>query len=132
MTEASASDCRVLFLASTARDAVTTDALLAKSDIRLQVCRTFDDLLKAMQQGCAAILLPEESIPPCRLEELAERLANQAPWSDLPVLILTRQGADSDSLVKTVRRLGNVTLIERPVRIATFVSAVQTALRARE
>ena len=31
-----------------------------------------------------------------------------------------------------MRTLGNVTLLERPVRMATLVSAVRTALRARD
>ena len=55
-----------------------------------------------------------------------------AAWSDLPVLILTRPGADSAESVKPSRTLGNVTLLERPVRLATLVTAVRTALRARE
>ncbi len=56
----------------------------------------------------------------------------QPPWSDLPVLILTRPGADSAETEEAVRTLGNVTLLERPVRLATLVSAVRTAIRARD
>ena len=63
---------------------------------------------------------------------LREILAKQPPWSDLPVLVLTRPGADSASLDEAVRTLGNVTLLERPVRSATLLSAVRTAIRARE
>ena len=63
---------------------------------------------------------------------LREILAAQPPWSDLPVLVLTRSGADSAALDEAVRTLGNVTLLERPVRVATLLSAVRTALRARE
>jgi signal transduction histidine kinase/CheY-like chemotaxis protein len=48
------------------------------------------------------------------------------------VLVLTRPGADSDESDEAVRTLGNVTLLERPVRLATLVSAVRTALRARD
>jgi hypothetical protein len=33
---------------------------------------------------------------------------------------------------QTVRALGNVTLLERPVRVAALMTAVQTALRARQ
>jgi signal transduction histidine kinase/CheY-like chemotaxis protein len=48
------------------------------------------------------------------------------------VLVLTRQGADSADASLAVSALGNVTLLERPVRVATLVSTVRTALRARE
>ena len=66
------------------------------------------------------------------LSALHEMLAAQPPWSDLPILILTRPGADSEDTVEAVRVLGNVTLIERPVRRATLVTALRSALRARE
>jgi signal transduction histidine kinase len=59
-------------------------------------------------------------------------LQAQAPWSDLPVIVLTRPGANSAETAEAVRMLGNVTLLERPVRVATLVSAVRSALRARE
>ena len=48
------------------------------------------------------------------------------------MLILARRGADSAETMEAVRTLGNVTLLERPVRVAALVSAVRTALRARE
>jgi two-component system, sensor histidine kinase len=48
------------------------------------------------------------------------------------VLVLTRPGADSDELGEAVRTLGNVTLLERPLRVATLLSAVRTAIRARD
>ena len=63
---------------------------------------------------------------------MREILAEQPPWSDLPVLVLTRRGADSAALDEAVRTFGNVTLLERPVRGATLLSAVRTAIRARE
>ena len=48
-----------------------------------------------------------------------------APWSDLPLIILTRPGVDSEEALETTSRLGNVTLLERPVRITALVSAVR-------
>ena len=48
------------------------------------------------------------------------------------MLVLTRPGADSAGSAEAVRTLGNVTLLERPLRVATLVSAVRTrAARAR-
>jgi signal transduction histidine kinase len=48
------------------------------------------------------------------------------------VLVLTRRGADSTLASRAVSTLGNVTLLERPVRVAALASAVRSALRARE
>ena len=64
-------------------------------------------------------------------ETLADLVAGQPPWSDLPMLILTRPGADSATVSGAVASLGNVTLLERPIRVPALVSAVQVALRAR-
>jgi signal transduction histidine kinase/ActR/RegA family two-component response regulator len=62
---------------------------------------------------------------------LREMLARQPRWSDLPVLLLTRAGANSDTVLDAIAYLGNVTLMERPLRVAALVSTVRAALRAR-
>ena len=125
-------DHRLLFLAATAKDATTTEAMLSPLGIRLDVCRTFEALLAGVAAGAGAILLPEEAASPAHNAALRQVLASQPPWSDLPVLLLTRPGADSVESNEAVGMLGNVTLLERPVRLATLVTAVRTALRARE
>ena len=63
---------------------------------------------------------------------LAKFLAEQPPWSDLPLLVLTHPGADSPAVLQAMDDLGNVTLLERPLRVAAFVSGVRSALRARQ
>jgi signal transduction histidine kinase/CheY-like chemotaxis protein len=125
-------DRRLLFLAATSRDAATTETMLSPLGIHLYVCRRFEDLLRELKAGAGAILLPEEAASPGHNAALRAVLATQPPWSDLPVLILTRPGADSAESGDAVRTLGNVTLLERPVRLSELVTAVRTALRARE
>ena len=132
IVEESTRDRRVLFLAATAKDAATTQSMLSPLGIRLDVCRTFEALLGEAEVGAAAILLPEEAASSTHNAALRAVLAAQPPWSDLPVLILTRPGADSAESGEAVRTLGNVTLLERPVRLATLVTALRTAIRARE
>lgn len=132
IVDESTRDRRLLFLAATAKDAATTESMLSPLGIRLDVCRTFEALLAETNVGAAVILLPEEAATSAHTAALRAVLAAQPPWSDLPVLILTRPGADSAELGDAVRTLGNVTLLERPVRLATLVSAVRTAIRARE
>jgi two-component system, sensor histidine kinase len=126
------SDRRLLFLALTARDASTTTRLLAPTGVDVEICRTFEGLLDTLPFGAGAILLPEEALTSPVATTLRDVLAAQPPWSDLPVLILTRPGADSAESIEAVRTLGNVTLLERPVRMAALVTAVRTAIRARD
>ncbi len=123
---------RLLILTPTGRDAPLTRSVLAESGIRCCVCTDLQDLAREMAAGCGAILVSEEALPTeAQLYYLGDRLARQPPWSDLPVLLLAHPGADSAAVRQTVRALGNVTLLERPVRVAALMTAVQTALRAR-
>lgn len=125
-------DQRLLFLAPTARDAATTENLLRDAGIEVSPYWTMASLLDAIGQGAAGILIPEEALTPELSARLSDLLSSQPPWSDLPVLILTRAGADSQTITMAVRMLGNVTLLERPLRVGTLVTAVRSALRARE
>src|SRR5262245_64277341 len=88
-------------------------------------------VVRVMQRGSAALLLSEEAVATGEVE-LLRVLGEQPPWSDLPILILTRPGADSAYTAHAVRVLSNVTLLERPLQVATLVSAIRSALRARE
>jgi signal transduction histidine kinase/CheY-like chemotaxis protein len=132
MTAVADVDRRLLFLATTARDGATTQALLSPVGVHVDVCRTFADLLRETAIGAGALLLPEEMATSEHTAALKPLLDDQPPWSDLPILLLTRPGADSAEAADAVRLLGNVTLLERPLRVTTLVSAVRTALRARQ
>jgi signal transduction histidine kinase len=82
--------------------------------------------------GAGALLVAEEELSNGAQQRLAELILRQPPWSDLPVLVLTRHGADSQAAQRAVETLGNVTLLERPTRIVALITAVQSALRARQ
>jgi len=124
-------DVRVLVLAPTSRDAALTQSLLSDAGITVETCSSFDLLVAEVAQGAASVLLAEEALTPRNIAAFAECLEGQPNWSDLPVLVLTRPGASSMALTEAVRVLGNVTLLERPVRAGTLVSAIRTAVRAR-
>src|SRR5689334_14252696 len=124
-------DRRLLMLPATPKDGATTRDVLWRAGIETELCESVRMVAAEVQRGAAAVILPEESIGTAS-RVLALVIAQQAPWSDLPVLVLTRQGADSADASLAVSALGNVTLLERPLRVSTFVSTVRTALRARE
>jgi signal transduction histidine kinase/CheY-like chemotaxis protein len=128
---APSSDDRVVLLAPTRRDAQTATVLLREADIEVAPSTGFRDALAELGRGAAAFIIPEEAITPIRHAQLLEVLREQPAWSDLPLLVLARAGVDSTTSSDVVRTLGNVTLLERPLRVATLVSAVRTAIRAR-
>ena len=121
---------RLLVFIPSGRDATLTEQLLGDHSIAVTVCRTVNELANGLQQGLGALLTSEEALGSCS-ELLRQFIGDQAPWSDLPVLLLTRSGVESWLTQRAVQNLGNVTLIERPVRTLALVSLVNTALRAR-
>jgi signal transduction histidine kinase/ActR/RegA family two-component response regulator len=122
---------RVLVLAPTGKDATLTRELLGYAGIRCEICTDLGCVVRELERGAGALLVAEEALARGS-QPLAEIVAGQPAWSDLPVLILTRNGADSEALTEAVRILGNVILLERPVRVAALASAVRSALRARD
>jgi len=124
-------DRRVLVLPPTPRDGVMTCQMLAKSGIAADTVPSMAAIVRELKNGAGVLLLPEEAIAGGEVE-LLRVLAEQPPWSDLPILVMTRPGADSAYAAHAVRVLSNVTLLERPLQVATLVSSVRTALRARE
>ncbi len=121
---------RLLVLAPVGKDASLVEAMLGREGIACAGCADVAALASELERGAAAILVTEESLP--RNGQLAEIIQRQPTWSDLPVLILTRAGANSAIVAHAVQTLGNVTLLERPVRTAALASAVRSALRSRE
>ncbi len=105
--------------------------MLAKSAIACDTIQSMRAVVRELARGVGVLLLPEEAIAGGEVE-LLRVLAEQPPWSDLPILVMTRPGADSAYAAHAVRVLSNVTLLERPLQVATLVSAIRTALRARE
>src|SRR5687768_6537023 len=125
----------VLVLAPTGRDAqLTCDILAQRAGVVCEACREAGDLCRRLAAGAGALVIAEEALDPGAARRLTDALAAQLPWSDLPLLILSSSSADVTNngvQLSALRERGNVTVLDRPLRIVTLVSAVHSALRAR-
>jgi signal transduction histidine kinase len=106
--------------------------MLADAAVAVEVCESFEGMVTEIHRGAAVVLMAEEALTSTRTQAMAALLAQQPAWSDVPVLIVARPGVDSTEVGEALRALGNVTLLERPLRRATLLSAVQSGMRARE
>jgi signal transduction histidine kinase len=122
---------RVLVLAPGGKDASLTCTVLDNAGIACETVPDVPALVRELHEGAGALLVTEESIGGAYGNMLAIEMVRQPPWSDLPILVMTHQGADSPVTVQALQSLGNVTLLERPTRVSALVSAVRSALRAR-
>jgi PAS domain S-box-containing protein len=122
---------RVLLLPPTRRDAAAIEKLLGDAGIACHPCGSMAELCAAVAEGAAAVIVSEESLA-AEASALAACLSEQPVWSDLPVIVLSRGGAESAALGSILPTLGNASVMERPVRVSTFLSVIRTALRARD
>jgi two-component system, sensor histidine kinase len=124
-------DERVLMLAPTGRDGELMCAVLEDAGVRCRLCADMLELCGSLHEGGAALLIAEEALADGAYRDLVAVLAQQPPWSEPPILLLSERGADSDTIHEALESLGNVTVLERPTRVPTLVSAVHSALRSR-
>ena len=124
---------RVLILAPVGRDAELMETHLAKAGIQCVICRDMEECEHALGEGAGALLLTEEALIPQASRRLGAALDEQPRWSELPILILTGlpELETKNRSFPELRRRTNITLLDRPVRIQSLISAVQTALNAR-
>ena len=81
-----------------------------------------------------ALIVAEEVFTPSNIAVWGAKISAQPSWSDFPMIVLTVAGAvDPGSQKRMLFRepLGNVVLLERPIRPETLISTVQASLRSR-
>jgi signal transduction histidine kinase len=94
-------------------------------------------LCAALEDGdgdTGVLLLAEEALGAAARAMLLAALAAQPSWSDVPVVVLTGEAALTQGVPPAAGALAtaaNVTLLERPVRVATLATTLGAALRAR-
>jgi signal transduction histidine kinase/ActR/RegA family two-component response regulator len=122
---------RVLVLAPTGRDALLACDLLTQAGLESVACSDEAELCRGIEEGAAVAVLAEEALHPWTVHALLGALSRQGPWSDLPLIVFTRGQRSSESVLEALGPLGNATILERPVRVSTLVSAVKAGMRAR-
>jgi signal transduction histidine kinase/ActR/RegA family two-component response regulator len=134
MTEPSsqALERRVLALGPAGKDAALIGSMLRDVGMECLFFETSIQLEYALRTGAGALLVAEEAVLGGAQTMLVEYVRDQPAWSELPILILTSRESTSPVVVQFMELLGNVTLIERPMRIAVLISALRAALRARQ
>jgi signal transduction histidine kinase/CheY-like chemotaxis protein len=122
---------RVLVLMPTVRDSERVVQLLAEVDVRGLICADVGKLSQAVHSGASAVLLTDEALLTDACGQLAECARAQPQWSAVPFIVLASDGAGQHLARSAMDVLRNVIVVERPVRSATLISVILSALRAR-
>jgi signal transduction histidine kinase/ActR/RegA family two-component response regulator len=122
---------RVLVVAPTRKDAEQTRVILNDAAIACHACDCIADAAAEINNDAGAILVTDEAMADRAISSLLDALHSQPSWSDIPIIVLSSAGADSMAARSAMETLGNVTVLERPVRVTTLISSLRTAIRAR-
>lgn len=126
----------VVVLAPTGQDGRIAMNVLARAGLEPRICSDMSavcDLIEREEIG--VLMLAEEALAPGARDKLFKSLDDQPTWSDVPIVILTGEDELSGALPRTLKGIaqkGNVTLLERPVRVATLTTVIRSGLRARQ
>lgn len=134
MTNTLDADYRVLVLAPFGKDAVLMSEVLKCSGIPVAVVESVGAIARCVSGGAGAAIIAEEAVDEEAIDLLGRSVASQPAWSDFPIIVLTGGGATTpytEMMVRSRTPMGNISLIERPVRPATIISSVRAAIRSR-
>jgi signal transduction histidine kinase len=125
---------RVLIFTPFGRDAALIQKEIEAAGLQANICSSIQELTEAITEGAGVALIADEALRPDAVQSLRVALAKQPPWSDFPLVIMTSGGDATEASryrLRLLEPLGNVNLLERPVRVPTLISTLQAALRAR-
>ena len=87
-----------LVLAPRGRDAAVAASLIDQAGVPSRICRDLGELVEALDDDAAFVLMTEEAIRNVDLKPLAQWLAGQPAWSDLPFVLVTDHGGGRSAI----------------------------------
>jgi len=127
---------RVLVSAPYGNDAQSVARLLSDHGYDAEICPTLTEVADAIDEHVGVALVTEEALV-ADLGPLHRALETQPAWSDVPFVLLAGRQAGRALSTEAIRRrlpdsATNVILLERPLSSESLVSAIASAMRARQ
>jgi PAS domain S-box-containing protein len=125
---------RAIIFAPLGRDSEVAAQILREAGFEATTVSDLSGLFQQIVAGGGLAVIAGEAIQNADLRPLVEFLAQQPPWSDFPIVLLTNRGGGPEKnplAARLAEVLGNITFLERPFHPTTLVSVVRTAVRSR-
>ncbi|HYK01216.1 MAG TPA: HAMP domain-containing sensor histidine kinase [Thermoanaerobaculia bacterium] len=124
---------RILVLAPTGDDAGLVSEILLRRGLNVDVVAGAGALAEEIHRGAAVVLVASEALDEAGSGlVLQQALERQEPWSEMPVILFGGDVEDAASgATELLGTRAQIVLLERPLGIATFVTATEAALRSR-
>jgi signal transduction histidine kinase len=127
-------DERILILTPGGRNAAVLHSVLDTAGLGGQICDWVEQLIAEAERGAGVVLLTPERLSLAALGQIHAFLAQQPPWSALPLVALVAPPIVGTAAIPELAALQEhaaVTFLAQPVHSVTLVSTVQAALQAR-
>jgi CheY-like chemotaxis protein/signal transduction histidine kinase len=113
-----------------AQDLAALESALPGYNGEAVICSDIPDLCNRVSEQVQAAIIGEEMLSPASIVLISQVLQDQPEWSDLPILIVTRNDAIPTFTQKARQKLGNVFFTT--ISPATLDSSLHSAFRSRE
>lgn len=127
-------DHRVLVLVPFEPDSAVIGRVLEENGLEFHICADLEELLRCIDAGAAAAVVGAEALEGEARPRFIGTLKKQPEWSDFPLVVLIPHGKPHDEGWRAAEGLGGLTqlsLLDRPLHVATMVIAVRGALQSR-
>jgi len=124
----------ILISAPIGADAANLSTVLARAGHAPRICRSVEEVVAGLTLDCGAVIFTEEALSRELKLALARIFEGQPPWSDIPVILLSTAGPANLGPALAAELRGarrSITLLDRPLRAATLLAALDTLLAAR-
>jgi PAS domain S-box-containing protein len=125
---------RVLVHVSSPEEGERLLELLRRHELAGLLAPELKDLCRCIGEGAGAVVLSGAAVNETNLSFLQDCLGEVPPWSDLPLLLITRGGMHLQRALEALSSVGgasNITFIQEPVQEVDLLNALRVALRAR-
>lgn len=124
----------VLVLAPFRKDADYIAAFLREQKVAVNHCQAGEDLVHHLSLSPGVIVITHEALSPAVVTAIAEHLAAQPDWSEVPILLLLERGAPMARIRSQLERSwpGSRLLFHtRPIAQLELVNSIQSNLLVR-
>jgi two-component system, sensor histidine kinase len=132
-TEVRAFSERIVVLAPTADDASLIVRFLGERGLDVVTTEGLESFAELLREGAGVALIASEALHDSEaLGALKRTLDDQEPWSELPMLLIGGSGRhEASAAAELLGSRAQIVLLERPLALATFLTATDAALRSR-
>ncbi len=126
---------QVLLCAPFGKDAEILTEIVSSEGLGVTHCASLKEMAQKVSEQTDFCLLTEEALVSTSWQAIQRILRKQAPWSDIPIILLASAGPTSSrwttGFVSKLADDANISILERPVRVPTILSVLRSARRAR-